>query len=153
MSSNINTNTYDTIKDGALAGLFGSLGDALIHIPAFFILDTSMTAHFISQLLFPFEKVTTIRFFIGFFTHFLAGAIIGIALALVFSFFGKDYPFLKGIGLGLLLWIVHVAVIPNVVEPRPYLLRTPMESIVDLIAHTSYGIFATIYLLRVYPKS
>jgi len=153
MSSTINTNTYDTIKDGILAGLLGSLGDALIHIPAFFILDTSMTAHYISELIFPFEEVTTIRFFIGFFTHFSTGAIVGITLALVFRFLGNDYPFLKGIGLGLLLWIVHVVVIPNIVEPRPYLFRTPSESIVDLIAHTTYGIFATTYLLRVYPRS
>ncbi|MGI6227659.1 MAG: hypothetical protein ACOYJ1_15570 [Peptococcales bacterium] len=153
MSSNINTNTYDTIKDGVLAGLLGSIGDSLIHISAFFILGTSMTAHYIAKLIFPFEKITTIRFCIGVFTHFLAGAIVGIALALVFRFLGKDYPFLKGIGLSLLLWIVHVLVIPNIVEPRPYLFRTSLECIVDLVAHTSYGIFATAYLLRVYPKS
>ncbi|KJS21605.1 MAG: hypothetical protein VR72_09715 [Clostridiaceae bacterium BRH_c20a] len=149
---NTNTKSYDTINDGIIAGLVGSLGDALIHAPAYLILGTSMTAHYISQLIFPFEEVTIIRFLIGFFTHFLAGAIVGITLALVFKFLGKDYPYLKGIGLGILLWVVHVVIIPNIVDPRPYLLRTPLESIVDLIAHTSYGIFATTYLLRVYPK-
>ncbi|KJS86959.1 MAG: hypothetical protein JM58_05395 [Peptococcaceae bacterium BICA1-8] len=152
MPSNSKTNRYDMIKDGVISGLLGSLGDALIHAPAYLILGTSMTAHYISQLIFPFEEVTIIRFSIGFFTHFLAGAMVGIALALVFKFTGKDYPYLKGIGIGLLLWIVHVAIIPNIVDPRPYLIRTPLESIVDLIAHTSYGIFATTYLLRVYQN-
>lgn len=58
-------------------------------------------------------------------------------LALILKYFGKDHAFYKGIGLGILLWIIHVAVIPNIVGPRLFLFRTEAESVVDLVAHSS----------------
>ncbi|MFZ5943869.1 MAG: hypothetical protein ACOYVD_07145 [Bacillota bacterium] len=153
MSSKVYTRGSDSIKDGIIAGLLGTLGDAMIHISAYLILGTSMTAHYISQLIFPLEEVTAIRFIISFFAHFSAGTIVGVILSFLFKLTGKDYAYLKGISLGLVLWLAHVAVIPNIVDPRPYIIRTPLESLVDLTAHIFYGIFATTYLLKTYLKN
>ena len=138
----------DTIKDGIYAGLIGSLGDAAIHAPAYAIIGTTMTAHYISQLIFPFKEVTTVRWLIGFVPHFFAGAIVGVVLTFIFKYFGEDYAYYKGIGLGVALWILHVAIIPNIVSPRPFIFRTETEAVVDLLAHITFGILATLYLTR-----
>ncbi|ATW26154.1 hypothetical protein [Candidatus Formimonas warabiya] len=138
----------DTIQRGIYAGLAGSMGDLVIHSIGYFIFGTTLTAHYISQLIFPFAKVTAIKFAFGLATHLFVGAIAGILLALIFQKFGSDYPYYKGVGLGIVLWIAHVAVIPNLVAPRPYLYRTELEALVDLIAHTTFGVLSTLYLLR-----
>ncbi len=142
----------DTIRDGIIAGLLGSVGDVLIHAPAYLILGTTMTAHYISQLIFPFKEVNLIRWALGFATHFFVGALAGIALSFIFKYFGRDYAYYKGVGLGIVFWIVHVIVIPNMVEPRPFIFRTELEAVVDLAAHVSYGVAATFYLVFITRK-
>jgi hypothetical protein len=58
-----------------------------------------------------------------------------------------DYPYDKGIGFGVLLWIVPVIVIPNIINAsRPIIFRTELECIVELIAHVIFVIIATAFL-------
>lgn len=112
----------DTIQRGVVAGLLGIMGDIIVHGLAFLTLGTT----------------------------FIAGALVGIFIVLIFKYFGSDYPYLKGIGFSVFLWVVHVAFIPNLVSPNPrqYLHRTEMEAIVDLIAHIAYGFIVTMYLIK-----
>ncbi len=144
---------HDSVKAGIFAGLLGTAADVLIHWSAFFAIGATTTAHYIYQLIFPFQDPTTFRLAIGVFTHFAAGSVVGVLLALIFKYFGKDYAFYKGIGLGIFFWVVHVAVIPNIVGARPFLFRTEVEAVVDLVAHISYGIVATLYLKGVQLKT
>jgi hypothetical protein len=139
----------DIIKDGVIAGIIGTLGDFIIHGAAFLILRTSMTAHYISQLIFPMQEVNTFRFLIGLFTHFVAGPLVGILLVIIFRLTGKDFPYIKGVGLGMVMWIVHVIIIPNIITaPRPVVFRTELEAVIDLLAHIIFGILATLYLIK-----
>lgn len=139
----------DTITRGIIAGLWGTLFDSVVHISSFFIFHTTTTGHYIAKLAFPNMDVNLLRFSIGETMHYTAGAFVGIFLAYIFKFTGKDHPYLKGIGLGLILWIIHVIVIPNLINsPRPIIFRTELESIVDFIGHIFYGLAATIYLLK-----
>ncbi|MGI6066266.1 MAG: hypothetical protein ACOYI2_07220 [Bacillota bacterium] len=140
----------DTIQRGVVAGLFGIIGDIIVHGVAFLTLGTTTTGHYILQIIFPFSKVTVLKFGISEITHFIAGALVGIFIVLIFKYFGSDYPYLKGVGFSVFLWVVHVAFIPNLVSPNPrqYLHRTEMEAIVDLIAHSAYGVIVTMYLIK-----
>jgi hypothetical protein len=138
----------DTIKQGILAGLLGSLGDMVVHWTAFFVLGTSTTAHYIAQLVFPHKEPTITRLLTGVAVHLCAGAFVGIVLIMVFRYFGSDHPYYKGLGLAAVMWIIHIAIIPNIVSPRPYIFRTELESLVDLIAHMAYGTIATMYWLK-----
>lgn len=142
----------DTIQKGVIAGLIGSVGDAAIHWPAYYIIGTSPTAFYISELIFPFKDLTLTRILIGLLVHIIAGAIVGVGLTLIILQFGIDYPYYKGIGTGILLWIIHIIVIPNLVTPRPYLFRTTSETIVDLVAHITYGSLATFFLVRTFKN-
>lgn len=139
----------DTFARGTIAGLLGTLADAAVHWPAYYILGTTTTAHYIEQLMFPFTEPTTLTLALGFFTHLVAGALVGLVLLYLYSRWGYDYALLKGIGVGVAFWIVHVAVIPNVIfAPRPLVFRTGAEALVDLVAHLLYGIVASTYLVK-----
>jgi len=143
------TSKRDIAKDGMMGGLLGSLGDSIIHSLGFFILGTTTTYHYISQMIFPYQEITMVRFLFSFFTHLYSGAFVGIILAIIYRLIGYDYAYLKGMGLGLAFWIIHVIVIPNVVPARPYLFRTEVEAFVDFIAHIVYGGVTAYYLRRV----
>ena len=144
----------DTITKGIIAGLWGTLSDSIVHITSFFIFHTTTTGHYIAKLAFPSKDVNLPRFGIGETMHFAAGAFAGIFLAYIFKFTGKDHPYLKGIGLGLMMWIVHVVIIPNLISsPRSIVFRTELESIIDLVSHILFGWAATSYLLKVYEEN
>lgn len=138
----------DTIKQGIIAGVLGSVGDVVVHWTAYFTLGTTTTSHYIAQLVFPFKEPTISRVLVGLAIHFFAGALVGVLLAFIFKYFGSDYAYYKGIGLGAVMWIVHVAVIPNMVGQRPFIFRTELETLIDLISHIAYGVIATVYWLR-----
>lgn len=139
---------HDTIKSGIIAGILGTVGDAFIHYPSYLLFGAT-TGHYISQLIFPFQTVTTIMWAIGELTHFFTGAVVGVMFSLVYKIFGSDYAYYKGLGMAAVFWIVHVAVIPNLVSPRPIIYRSVTESIVDLTALVMYGFSAATYLTRI----
>lgn len=138
----------DTVKQGIIAGVLGSVWDDIVHWTSYFVLGTSTTAHYISQLVYPFKDPTIGRLLTGEAIHYFAGAFVGVVLIMIFRYFGTDNPYYKGLGLGALMWIVHVAIIPNMVSPRPYLLRSELESLVDFLAHMAYGLVATYYWVK-----
>lgn len=129
--------------------MLGSLGDGLVHISAHYLLGTSTTAQYISQLIFPFKELTVFRFVVGFIAHLFTGGILGIGLMIIYNYFRSDYPYFKGVGLGIASWLLHVIVIPNMVAPRPFLFRNETEVVVDFIAHMVFSVIAVTYLVRI----
>lgn len=139
----------DTIVKGSIAGIIGTIGDFIIHQCSLFLFGTSTTTHYIAQLVFHKEILQFSHNSVGFIIHFIAGALTGILLALIFNLSGKDHPFFKGIGLGLAMWILHVAVIPNIINtPLPIVIRNVAECYVDLASHVLFGILATLVLVK-----
>jgi hypothetical protein len=139
----------DPIIRGIKAGFWATIGDVVLHSLGFFIFKTTTTAQYISQLIFPLKEVTLIRYLYGELVHFGAGSLAGVVLALVLQKYGHEHPYYKGMGLGVLYWIVHIAVIPNIVNsPRPIVYRSELECLVDLLAHLSYGIISAFVLVK-----
>lgn len=134
----------DSFILGALSGLAGTLGDFAIHHLALFLLKTSTTAQYISQLLFPFEKVNWVRYLYGLGIHFFTGGLVGIILVELYRRYSDQYAYFKAVSLSLIFWITHVVVIPNIINlpNRPYLHRSELEALVDLLAHITYGVCA-----------
>ncbi|KJS13559.1 MAG: hypothetical protein VR67_04070 [Peptococcaceae bacterium BRH_c8a] len=142
----------DTIMRGVLAGLFAAVADSLIGIAAYLELGTLTTAHYLSELIFPHHAVNLIRYGFGLIVHFIAAALLGVLLAIIFKHFGSDYAYPKGMGFGLILWVIYVLVIPNIVYPHLDLYHSEMEAGVDLIGHVVYGLVATYYLVKTEEK-
>lgn len=130
----------DPLLFSFLGGILGTLGDEVVHWSSVFLsLANSTTGHYISQLIFPNQTVTIEKLLMGEFTHIIAGATLGVALFIILKISGYDYHILKGVGFGTVLWILHVAIIPNLVFPRPYVYRTFNEAIIDLVSHIVWG--------------
>ncbi len=143
----------DTIINGFIGGLFGTLGDFVIHWLAFLLRITqSTTGHYLSQLFFPHQKVILPKLLIAEFTHFFTGGTLGIFIVLILRLTGLDFSLIKGIGFGVVMWIVHVIIIPNMVAPRPFLFRTFNEAIVDLVTHIVWGGLAAWFISKLYKK-
>lgn len=125
----------------------GTLADEVVHWSAVFLeIAQSTTGHYISQLMFPNQKVVLPNLLMGEFTHLLAGGTLGIVIVIILRLSGFDYSILKGIGFGAVMWIVHVIVIPNMVAPRPFIYRTFNEAIVDMVSHIVWGGISTLYI-------
>jgi len=144
---------YNRQKDpffyGFIAGLLGTLADEVVHWWAVYAgFARTTTGHYLSQLMFPHQEVILSKLLLGEFTHNIAGGILGIFLAFIFYLFGYRFALFKGIGLGIALWIVHVAIIPNLISPRPYIFRTFNESLIDMAAHFMWGLVAAFFLLK-----
>jgi len=144
---------YNREKDpfiyGFIAGFLGTLADEIVHWSAVYLeIAQSTTGHYISQLIFPHQAVILSKLLLGEVTHNIAGGILGIFMAFIFYYFGFRFALLKGIGLGIALWILHVAIIPNLVSPRPYLFRTFNEALVDMTAHFMWGLATAYFLLK-----
>lgn len=143
----------DLLLLSIMAGVLGTLGDDVVHWTAMLLkVVKSTTGHYISQLIFPHQKVTLEKLLMGEFTHILAGGTLGVAIILILKISGFDYSVLKGSGFGAVMWIVHVVVIPNLVAPRPYLFRTFNEAVVDMISHVIWGGIAGGYIRYYYKK-
>ncbi|MFZ5944763.1 MAG: hypothetical protein ACOYVD_11670 [Bacillota bacterium] len=140
----------DFVIVGFLGGLLGTVGDVIVHwIFVWLKIAKSTTGHYLSELIFPHEKVSLRKLLLGEFIHLLAGGIFGVSLAVFLLISGYDYALIKGLGLGAATWIVHIAIIPNMVSPRPFIYRTFNETIVDLITHSIWG-FVTALVLLIY---
>lgn len=143
----------DLVVKGMWAGIIGALGDAIIHKLSYFIFHTSTTAQYIASLIFHKAKFTDLEYIVGFLVHSTAGAVVGIFLALIFKYFGEKYAYIKGIGLGVFMWIVHIVIIPNIITaPQAYIIRTAPETLVDLFAHLTFGMLTTTVLLKQFEK-
>ncbi len=145
--------TYNQEKDpfiyGFIGGVLGTLADEVVHWSAVFLsIVQSTTGHYFSQLMFPHQEVILSKLLLGEVGHNIAGGILGIFMAFIFYFFGFRYALIKGIGLGIALWIVHVAIVPNLVSPRPYIFRTFNEALTDLAAHFIWGLFTSYFILK-----
>lgn len=137
----------DPIIVGFLGGVLGTLGDEVVHWAAVWLkIAQSTTGHYISQLIFPHQKVTLEKLLMGEFTHVLAGGTLGIFIVVIFKLSGYDFSIIKGIGFGAVMWIVHVIVIPNLVAPRPFIYRTFNEAIVDMVSHVVWGGIAALFI-------
>ena len=139
----------DIIVKGSIAGTIGALGDFIIHQVSYLLFGASTTVQYIAQLIFHKERFLLHEHLAGLLVHLITGAIAGILLMVIFKATGKDHPYYKGIGLGGILWVFHVAVIPNIINtPMKYILRSGIESYVDLVSHIVFGLLATWFILK-----
>jgi len=136
-----------------IGGILGTLGDEVVHWSAIILnIANTTTGHYLSQLIFPHQKVILEKLLMGEFTHILAGGTLGPVVLLILIISGFDYAIIKGCGFGAVMWIVHVVVIPNLVAPRPYIFRTFNEAIIDMLSHLIWGIITAWFISYYFSK-
>lgn len=111
----------DTITAGSVAGMIATVAlnlveQALVKVAG---IPEEMTPY-VSTLILPDPLAVPayVRFLSVALAVLGASALFGSALAYLYARTGSDFWFLKAIGFGGVLFIVHVSVIPKLWEPR-----------------------------------
>ena len=139
----------DKIMIAGLAGFIGILADELLEWLAFLLkIVDSMTVHMIAGIIYSSYQLNAAQVLMGGIAHLIAGFILGIIPLSFYLWSGKNYPILKGAGIGAGLWLSHAVIIPSFVEQRIHLTPTTATLIVELIGIILWGIVSYLIVVK-----
>lgn len=118
----------DIILRGGLAGIIGYTTCSVANLVLYFLRLLPYTGFHYNVLLFhakgtPFTALTWAS---GIIAGYVAAAFVGVIISYLIEKTGFDYSWLKGLGVGIVLWPVHVAIIPNLIAYRLYSVTPPI---------------------------
>ena len=118
----------DIILRGGLAGLIGFTVCSVINLALYKLgLLPSTDFHYNAILLHSAgTPLTSLTWASGIIMGYVSGALLGVLIAYLFNRTGDDYSWLKGLGVGIAFWPVHVAIIPNLLASRLYSVLPPI---------------------------
>lgn len=123
----------DTFTRGAISGFIASTIYGVISwlLHAMAILPSSPFHYNAAFIAPPGAVLTTLLLVLGAFTFLVAGSVSGVVLAYLLRWTGLDFAWLKGAGLGAILWPVHTTFLPAI---NPAVLTTlPVEMVVSTL--------------------
>jgi hypothetical protein len=133
----------DKIVIAGMAGFIGILANQCFEWLAFlFGICDSMTVHMIGNIIYSSQQLNAAQLLVAEIAHLIAGFILGIVPFIFYRWSGKQYPILKGAGIGAGLWLNHAVLIPSFVEQRIHLIQTTSTLIVELIGIILWGIIS-----------
>lgn len=144
---------YDLLILGSTAGIFSVIiKDLLELILAFFIPSLDSSLHLAAGIVFTPGQVKSniLTLIVGLEIDFGVGIVIGIIAALALFRWGFDYWQVKGIALGLLVWVIINITLAKFMSsiPQPTsILAIELSLITDLI----YGL-TVVWFLQRYSK-
>lgn len=138
----------DSIITGALAGLLGNLGKEAVVWPLHWLGWVRYTFAHIAAGYFVEGKFINnpVSLATGFIADFTIAAFFGVLLLYLLRFTGKDYAILKGVGFGLVAYIIFYGLLMALDVTRASLL-TPLPNLLLFIPHVIFGAL-TAYLLE-----
>lgn len=83
---------------------------------------------------------------------FIAGAFMGFIITFIFERTNYHYLWIKGLGIGAVLWIVHVCALPKLWEPKLLTLMTQSTVYISFFTHVGWGLVYGIILGSVRKK-
>ena len=143
----------DTIMRGVIAGAVATPVQAGLNWAWFFIglADSTLTQLFARALLIipPGRAVTLGENIVGLVGHFIIGLLFAVIISYIIRYSGWDYYLIKGVGTGMLIWAIHLGLLP-------YLAQMPMArpvpvAMLHLLDHGIWGLL-TVYMLRVFSR-
>ncbi len=117
----------DTITIGAIAGIIGTIG---MHITNMFLKSLGLvkitTLQIASSLFLDWDKTnTTYGIIVGYINHFFIGSIVGVTIAFVFKYTGKDYFLIKGLGITGIFYLVSMGFMIPLLKIIPQIRNSP----------------------------
>ena len=70
----------------------------------------------------------------------VAGAFVGTLVSFLLRITGPDFAWLKGLGVGAVLWPVHVSFLPGLLGPRVFSTLPPVMVIGSLFLSLLWGL-------------
>lgn len=138
----------DTILRGSIAGFLSTL--VYVAIDWFFYLigvTPSTVVHYGAVLITPPEtEITAVTLILGFLAVSIAGSFVGVSISIMLRLTGIDYIYIKTLCFPLVLWIVHVSILPRLVVPELFRIITIEVIIANLVIKVTWAIsYAFIY--------
>ncbi len=143
----------DTFTAGTVAGLIGTLVILALQ-QALFALDIiQMTTMDVAAEIFlePHQTGSIAGILVGLISHFLVGAGGGVLLAYFIRFTGKDYYWLKGLGLGAFMLLVGMALVTTIMNIMPEMREDSLTTLLHMLTYFIYGLTCS-YVLTRYGK-
>lgn len=139
----------DFIIRGSIAGIIGMASCTGVNYIVYKLGIVPFTGYQYNALYLNAPGVTfnTMTISIGLIAGFVTGAFVGVITAYLIERTGYDYAWFKGIGVGAVLWPVHVAIIPNAVA-RLYSVLPPVMVLACFFFEVIFG-FVTGGIIKV----
>lgn len=79
---------------------------------------------------------------VGITGHLIIGVTFTFLFVLVLQKWGDDYIYLKGLGFGGFLWVIHEVILPNLITTKIVLKFSPLSQIFHVITSFIWGLAA-----------
>jgi len=144
---------HDTITIGVVGGLIGTIGMHLINLILKYLGIVKITSIQITATLFlNWNQANTIYgTIIGLINHLFIGSIIGVIIAFVFKYFGKDYYLIKGLGITGLGYLVGMGFVIPLIGAVPQIRSDTLTLLGHIISYTVFGIISS-YVIAHYSR-
>lgn len=131
----------DLIFRGSIAGCLGIIGCYLANLLLYFTGLVPYTGiHYNAIFLTPpGTPVNTLTGTIGVIAGFVAGSFVGVLIAFLLEQTGYELAWFKGLGVGVVLWPVHVGIIPNLMAERLYDVLPPIMVLACFFFEAIFG--------------
>jgi len=142
----------DIILRGGIAGVVGYATCSAVSLILYLLHLLPYTGVHYNIIFFHATEtpLTTLTWATGIIAGFVTGAFVGVVIAYLIDRTGYDYSWLKGLGVGIVLWPVHVAIIPNLFAHRLYSVLPPIMVFACFFFEAIYGIVTGIMVKYLY---
>ena len=88
---------------------------------------------------------------VGIIGHLIIGVTFTFLFVLVLRKWGDDYIYLKGLGFGGFLWVIHEVIIPNIITSKIVLRISAVSQLTHIITAFFWGLAAA-FIYRLLQK-
>lgn len=139
----------DRLTAGAMAGVIGALTQIIYGLTVKSIgLSNYVFTDFGKVLIMTKPKDGIVAFFIGATTHIILGALMGVVLSYVIKYTSSRFYILKGIGVGLSIWVFSFAT-GSYFRMPVFSNASIRVALTVLIGSTIYGLVTTYALKKI----
>ncbi len=142
----------DLLIDGAVAGAIATIIASIINYLLYKVnqIDNHCIQFCAAVMLQEIKPLTSkSALIVGFFGHITVGMLFGLIIALVLQVFGPNYPYLKGLGVGLGFWVFVHQVIIGKFWVKPTYNLSPKGALWQLLIHLLQGLI----VVAIYKQS
>lgn len=139
----------DTVLTGALSGIVGGIAHNIITWLFYLLGITTKTyLHLGAALFLDNPRPEGVELIVGALVDLGTVTILGITLTYMLIFTGKDYWLFKGLGYGLLVWLIVQGLINPLVMSAEVIPADINTVLVFLLGHLAGATSATYYIVH-----
>ena len=144
----VNYRVKDTIAIGVIAGSIATIQISIINI-IFSALGFTVTPGWkpFAELFFPAYSHSHLGFCVGLLGQICISSAWGVLIAYIFKYTGKDYWWLKGLGVGAFSWITTAGVSLRMFDIAKQVYHRPADQIMVPLNLFLFG-FIVAYLIN-----